>query len=114
VSAPSCCRAGERMRRTSAGAVCARAVSWVVPGTVLALIPKCPVCFAAYVALWTGIGLSAPAATRLRVVLIALCIVCLAYLAIAAARQLSAAVFRTSSSNGKLFRRPQVTKSQGG
>jgi hypothetical protein len=33
---------------------------------VWAFMPKCPLCLAAYVALWTGLGLSLAAATYLR------------------------------------------------
>jgi hypothetical protein len=55
--------------------------SWLVPGGLLVLIPKCPVCFAAYIAAFTGLGLSIPAATGLRVALITLCVLSLAFLA---------------------------------
>jgi hypothetical protein len=48
---------------------------WVVPSTILALMPKCPVCLAAYVAVGTGFALSATVAAFLRMALIALCTV---------------------------------------
>ena len=48
-------------------------VSLVAPAVVLALLPKCPVCFAAYVALATGLGISVAAAANLRVLLILVC-----------------------------------------
>ncbi len=76
-------RAGKALRRL------AGFVEWAVPGAVLALMPKCPACFAAYIALGTGLGLSLTAAAYLRIALIVLCIASLSWLAARRARQIS-------------------------
>jgi hypothetical protein len=47
---------------------------------VWALMPKCPMCVAAYVAVWTGLGLSLAAATYLRWSLLLASIAVLVYL----------------------------------
>ena len=53
---------------------------WAIPGALLALVPKCPLCVAAYVAVATGWGISFTAATVLRSSLIAIAWISLAYL----------------------------------
>lgn len=67
-----------------------RAVEWLIPTAVLALMPKCPLCLAAYLALMTGVGISTSSATWLRILLIALCLGWLAYLAAHGVRQVVA------------------------
>ncbi len=71
-----CCDHVKLPRQRAAGLA-----GWIVPGLMLVLIPKCPACFAAYVALASGIGLSLPVASAVRITLIVVCIAALVYLA---------------------------------
>ena len=47
---------------------------WLVPGALLALMPKCPMCLVAYVALGSGLTLSRSSEHILMRLLTALCI----------------------------------------
>ena len=47
---------------------------WIVPGAVLALMPKCPMCLVAYVALCSGLTMSCSSAHIFMRLLTALCI----------------------------------------
>jgi hypothetical protein len=54
---------------------------WLIPGALLAIFPKCPLCVAGYVALFTGLGISLTVAAYLRWSLFALCLAALALMA---------------------------------
>ena len=54
-----------------------RLAGWLLPGGLLVLMPKCPVCLAAYVAIFTGAGLSMAVAQGLRAAVIACFVVSL-------------------------------------
>jgi hypothetical protein len=77
-----CCQPASKksqLARRSLGAL-----GWAAPSAVLALMPKCPACVAAYLALATGIGVSLPTASLVRILLI---VICVAWLTWCAARQ---------------------------
>src|SRR5581483_7426081 len=75
-------RTGNTVNRKSFAKRFVNTIKFMMPGIVLTLIPKCPVCFAAYIALGTGIGLSLTTATYIRMVLILLCVWSLSYFGI--------------------------------
>ena len=49
------------------------AASWALPSVALALVPKCPMCVAAYLAIGGGLGVSLTTAAHLRTALVWLC-----------------------------------------
>jgi hypothetical protein len=60
------------------------AAGWIVPGAVLALMPKCPICLAAYVALGTGFTMSCSSA---HILMRGLTMLCLGTLALCLVRR---------------------------
>jgi hypothetical protein len=58
---------------------CLAAGGWILPSSILALLPKCPACIAAYIAVASGIGISATTAIYFRIALIILCAVGIAH-----------------------------------
>jgi hypothetical protein len=56
------------------------AVRWLLVGAAVVVVPKCPMCLAAWIALGTGVGISVTTAAYLRVGLAVMCAVSLVYM----------------------------------
>ncbi len=67
-ASPQSAAPARRLARRSSSAV-----SWALPSLGLALVPKCPMCIAAYLALGGGLGVSLSTASHLRIALLWLC-----------------------------------------
>ena len=79
MSLPHCCQrkvpAGQDMPQQRTPFRRAREIAgWIVPGAVLALMPKCPLCLVAYVAFCSGLTMSCSSAHILMRTLTALCL----------------------------------------
>ena len=77
-----CCDARRSRTRRSLGAA-----GYVVPSAILVLLPKCPACIVAYLAMGAGIGVTMTTAAALRVILLVLCVTCLAVVTVKRVRR---------------------------
>src|SRR5262249_12876875 len=85
---PHCCRVSTRNRTAGASNQPTGLVrrspalaGWIVPAGYLMLLPKCPACLAAYVAIVTGLGISLSTPTDLRIVAFTMGIIAMIYFA---------------------------------
>ena len=76
-----CCQTRTRARPASHLRRGGEIAGWVLPTATLVLLPKCPVCVAAYIALLSGLGVSVATAAYVRTSLLILCVTAVAWLA---------------------------------
>jgi hypothetical protein len=90
----TCCGASgdRRLLRRASGAA-----GWLAPVVTLVLLPKCPLCLAAWFTLLTGVALPPAAASSLRVMLIAASLTALVILAVRRARRAALTLTRSRS-----------------
>lgn len=69
----ACCHADSRRNSPNWARRVREIIAWIAPSAILALAPKCPACLAAYVMLWTGLGMSLSTAAYLRWALLVAC-----------------------------------------
>jgi hypothetical protein len=86
-SVPSCCCLAasthdQSQRATRPAPRRVNLTGWLLPSALLVLMPKCPACMAAYIAMATGLGISLPTAANVRSMLITLCIASLSWLTV--------------------------------
>jgi hypothetical protein len=91
VSGYGCCVASSGSGRVAGGARHWReSVRWIIPSGILVLLPKCPACLVAYIAIVGGIGISVTTAMYVRWGVVILCIGSLAYFAVSLGRRMMA------------------------
>ncbi|HEY8750103.1 MAG TPA: hypothetical protein VIM11_19115 [Tepidisphaeraceae bacterium] len=57
-------------------------IQWLFPATLLVLMPKCPICVAAYVALFTGIGITVSTGRWIQILMVVFCLSSLGYFSV--------------------------------
>ncbi len=79
-----CCVGGQESRRLTPRL--SRGAASILPGAALALLPKCPMCIAAWLTAATGLGFSAAGVSWVRGVLLVLSVAAVLIAAISAVR----------------------------
>src|SRR5262245_5218047 len=86
MNTPYCCQTATRgryiiRRHASPWRRSGEIAGWFFPGAMLVLLPKCPACVVAYIAVATGLGVSVSVAAHLRTLLVTSCVLSLVFLA---------------------------------
>ena len=91
MNTPACCTTSPNGYRRAV-----ELTGWIIPGATLALLPKCPACVAAYIALFTGVGISISIAAYLRMTLLIICVATIVYFATRLGLRLFSSITRST------------------